>query len=88
MPQTAVSVGTASTSLLPEGRERKQVTIFNNGTGTIFIGRRSDLTTTTLGLPTPANSGWKFTKDKGDDTDKEFDAIASVAGQDTRVEWS
>ncbi len=96
MPNTAVSVLLTATLLLQEAyprntpaASRKEVTIFNNSTANyIFIERKSELTTLNQGLPVAPQTGWKWTKDKGDDTDSPYFGIASVAGVDTRVEWA
>jgi len=91
MPQTAVQVDVAATKLLAGSRSHLQAIFFNNGPNSIFIGRRPDLATSGLGLPVPSNTGLKYTRDKGDDLERDWWATSSVlqvSPNDTRVEWS
>lgn len=60
--------------------DRKNITIFNNGTATIYIGSDSSVTTAT-GLPIPAGS--QYSADYGSKVT--VYGISGSAGQDVRV---
>ena len=76
-----VTVGVTAVQLLVANGNRKAYTIVNRGTGNVFLGESSALTTTTDSFQ--VEPGQAFSAE--DDPSDEIWAIASVAGQDVQI---
>ena len=80
----AVSVTTTTRRILSFSTDRTTVVVYNNGTGSIFVGVDASLTTTN-GFPIPAGMACVFSREFGDDPQVARFAVCSSNTQDVRI---
>lgn len=81
----AVTVTTTATRIVDFAPNRKSITIANAGTGDIFLGVDSSLTSTN-GIPLAANEKKVIAVVYGDNPEEEVWALTSSGTQNVRIQ--